>query len=254
MNLTFFTASALPELHVRVKPEMSFHGFMQLCHDSLTAHSMEVLGTIQEYIDVVNIKRLLKKTPIDNRGRLSEKELDDALVSLEGLPEVVIEYLRTYESEEERIQYFARCLSSYLEWRSEHSKGFVRRYFAHEKMVRLALVAFRCARQGLDVVEQLSFEDPKDPFIASLLVQKDVGQFTFPYEIESLGEYMEKAHSPVDEYKALMEYMMSFAKKEGMQDVFSLDYIASYMVQLLALENWDAMDAQTGTGIIEGMV
>jgi len=254
MSHIFYSNSSLPPLYIGARPDITFYQLMQLVEENVSPQDQKRIYALREYIDVVNIKRVLKKQPIDTRGNFSEKELETAIIEIEGVHPTVLEYLRTYESVEDRLAHFNRLLSNYLQTREEESSGFLKAYYEHERMLRLSLVAYRCAKNGGDIVEELKFEDPKDPFIASLLAQKDTTHFDFPFELEMLTEKLAAASTPLDQYKVIFEHQFTFAEQEGQQRIFSLDFIMAYMMQLIAVENWEATNEKTGTGIIEGMV
>lgn len=254
MGHIFFASASLPPLYFGVHPEITFFSFIQLVEMNFSSADIRKINELREYIDILNIKRLLKQQPIDMRGNLSEKELDEALIEIEGLHPTVLEFLREHENVEERLRHFNFLLSRYLEKRQQKTSGFLHAYYEHERMLRLALVAYRCAKNGGDIVEELKFEDPKEPFVASLIAQKDTTHFEFPFELDNLNETLATAVLPIDQYRAIFEHQFAFAEEQGQQRLFSLDFIMAYMMQLLAIENWEATNEKTGIGIIEGMV
>ncbi len=254
MSHFFYTASSLPQLYCGVQPEITFFHLLEVLEENLSSKEFERVNEIREFLDVLNIKRLLKGQAIDNRGVKTEKELDRCVVECEGFHSAVLEFLYTYESREERLKHFTELLSSYLVAKSEETSGFTRKYFYYERLLRLSLVGYRCAKRGGDIVEELKFEDPRDPFVASLIAQKDTTHFEFPFELEELTEQLVQARNPIDEYRVLFEHQFAFAEGEGQNSVFSLDYLLAYLVQLIAVENWEATSEETGKGIIEGMV
>ena len=91
-SMLFFFCGALPPLYPGVRPEITSFHFLDMAAENLTEHELASLHEIREYIDIQNIKKLLKEQRIDERGAMTEKELDDALVSGEGLPEIVLNF------------------------------------------------------------------------------------------------------------------------------------------------------------------
>lgn len=251
--MLFFFCGSLPPLFPGVRPELSTYQFLEMAEENLLEYELETINEVREFIDILNIKKLIKKQQIDSRGTKTEKELDDAIMSLEGLPDVVINFLSEYESKEERIEKFPLLLSEYFKFKITHSRGYLQSYFERQYLLQLSFTALRTSNGAGDIAYELRYENPKDPFIAQLLAQKESGTFVFPYELEHLNDPLSSAKEPIEYYRVLLEDTYSFAMEYCEKHVFTLGYAVAYFTALLAIEEYDALDEQQGNTIIEGM-
>jgi len=89
----YFLGSVLPSLKIGKKPDLLFEDLMELFRENLHESDLENVTLIRQYIDLKNVRQLLKKQPLDPRGNLTEKELDEALLNSAELPEYLFEYL-----------------------------------------------------------------------------------------------------------------------------------------------------------------
>jgi hypothetical protein len=112
----------------------------------------------------------------------------------------------------------------------------------------LVLTALRAKEAGRDIVRELQFEDPYDPFIANILAQKDSSDFIPPKEYEDLKIlFVEKAHNPEKLNRAISEYRMK--KIEEMEDEespFSIDQVLGYVARFLIVDSWFQLDREQG--------
>ena len=102
----YFIGTALPPIAIGTKPELSFKELYDLLTLNVSAADLERADDLLWSIDLSNIRAFWMGLPLDNRGRLSAKELEEALLVREGLPEFLIDFLDRYESTQDRLRYF----------------------------------------------------------------------------------------------------------------------------------------------------
>lgn len=255
MTNYYFVATALPPLQLGVPPEISFQEFEYLLEDNLTADDYAKTQVIRCYYDIQNIRAFWKKEELDPRGNLNELTLEEALLTREGLPDYVYDFLDAYDSLEDRLHYFPRLVANFFQQESEHAEGFLQEYLNFEREWRLVLTGFRAKQLGRDLAAELQFEDPQDDFVAQILAQKDAKVFLPPDGYEDLQPLFEEhGTSPLELYQAMCEYR--FYKIESFlgTDLFSIDVILGYMAQLITVEKWMELDKKKGLDIMNQVV
>lgn len=242
MNNYYFLATALPPLQLGISPELSFEEFQDLLKDNLSAHDYEQTEVIRRFYDIQNIRAFWKKEPLDPRGNLNEVELEEALLAREGFPDYVYEFLDLYESTSKRLEHFPALLGSFFKSEEKQAVGFLKEYLRFEREWRLVFTGLRAKELGRECVVELQFEDPNDDLVAQILAQKDSKTFISPEGYEQLTTlFEENVSAPVDLYKALCAYRFHRIEQMLAVDLFSLDRILGYMVQLIIIEEWVAI-------------
>jgi hypothetical protein len=84
----FFLAASLPPLVLGQKPDITFDELMNRFEINLTPEDLEKSKVMRRFIDLHNIRSLLLEEPIDPRGNLNEKALDEALLIKNILPQL----------------------------------------------------------------------------------------------------------------------------------------------------------------------
>lgn len=255
MTNYYFLATALPPLQIGVRPEINFDELEFLFRINLTEKDYAKTEVIRRFYDILNIRAFWKGEELDPYGTLDPLALEEALLSREGLPEYVYSFTDQYDSIDSRIHHFPKLLTTYFTVESERATGFLRDYLAFERSWRLVLVGLRAKQLGRDLLTELQFEDAGDDIVAQLLAQKDAKSFVPPEEYQSLDPLFEEhAKAPLELYQALNEYR--FRKIESLVgiDLFSIDNILGYMVQLIALEKWFELDKKKGMLLVETLL
>jgi hypothetical protein len=219
---------------------------------NLSESDLEKTRVLRRFIDILNIRALLMEEPVDPRGNLNEKELDEALLVRASLPEYVFDFLDQFEKTADKIRNFAGLVALYFIEEISKAKDFLRKYLQFERECRLVLVALRAKRLGRDVVREFQFDDPSDPFIAQILAQKDSGSYEPPAEYMELKEMLVACGGdPWLENKAFAEYRFKKIGELAEGDLFSIDQILCYMARLMILEDLIQLDAERGNMILE---
>lgn len=255
MNNYYFLASSLPALHLTVPPELSFAELVDLEKDNLSPEDFARAKKIRRFFDVQNIRAFWKGDAFDPRGNLNEVELEDALVAQLGLPDYVFNYMEQYQSQELRLRNFPGLIAAYFKHESERASGFLKSYLTFERQWRLVFTAFRAKLLKRNLETELQFEDPNEDIIVQILAQKDSPNFIPPEGYEDLLPLFE-AHSkaPMELHKALCEYRFNTIAAMTGVDLFSIDRILRYMVQLIIVENWQELDKEKGDALIGKIV
>ena len=248
----FFLAPSLPALVLGQKPDLSFEELKARLEINLSKRDLAKAVVLSLYIDISNIRSLFMEETIDPRGNLNEKELDEALLIHNILPAYVFDFLDQYDSVAEKIRHFSAVLAKFFEEEIPQQSGFLRKYLVFERQWRLVMIALRSKELGRDVSFELQFEDFTDPLVAQILAQKDADRYEPPVEYQDLKELLAACgEDPWEKYKAFAKWR--FQKIEEMVDrpLFSMDWILSYMAQLMIVEQWNELDESRGRMILE---
>ena len=244
----YYLLSALPQLSLKSPPEMTFKELKDLLFLNLSPEDFEKLRVLLRPIDLYNIRALWLGQPVDERGNFTAKELEDALLVRDGLPEYLVEFLDRYETTAQRLKAFPSLFASFFRESEDARKGFLSRYYRFERERMLVLTALRAKAFGRDLVRELQFEDPTDLFIANLLAQKDSPDFIPPAEFEDLKIlFVEKAHDPEKLNRAILEYCLK--KIEEMEDdgtPFSIDQVLGYVARFIIVDSRFQLDREQG--------
>ena len=251
----YFLAASLPPLVLGEKPDLSFDELIARLSINLNKKDLQKVIVFRRWIDLSNIRSLYLEEAIDPRGNLSEKELDQALLLQDDLPEYVFDFLGQFESVHEKLRFFPGLLAAYFREETPLQTGFLESYLEWERSWRLVLLGIKAKELGRDLTEELQFEDAKDPFVMDLLVQKDSITYDPPPEFLSLKEkYLACGPDPFQQFKEITRWRFKHIEELATQPLFSIDWILSYMAQLLLVEQWNELDPGKGEIILEAFV
>jgi hypothetical protein len=248
----YFLVTSLPELRIGFKPDISFEDLTNRLKINLTPKDYEKTVVLRRFIDLDNIRSLLLEEPIDLKGNLNEKELDEVLLIRDGLPSYVFDFLARYDTVLERIQHFSELLVTFFAEEIPKQEGFLKKYLSFEKDWRLVMIGLRSKRMRGDVAKELQFEDFDDPLVAQILAQKDAEHYEPPAEYVELKELFESCGSdPLQQAKAFAEYRFRKIGELAEDSLFSIDRILAYMAQLMIVEYWNELDEKKGKMILD---
>ncbi len=227
---------------------MSFDELLVHFRDNISQADWKKVHILRDYIDLKNVYQLLRKQPLDPRGNLTEKELDEAIVNEVMLPSYLFEHFEAYPEVHDQVRFFSKIFARFFREAEEKQSGFLKYYFSFERSLRLVLVGYRGKKRGIDLVKELQYEDPKDPFIAQILAQKDSSAFEFPLEFFELGELLKDVSSddPLAQYKIIARYRFSSIMDAVQDHPFSIDYLLGYLIQFMMVEDWNQLDDEQG--------
>ncbi|MEM7174362.1 MAG: DUF2764 family protein [Chlamydiota bacterium] len=248
MSRSFFVGSALPPLQVGKELEWTFDDLMVFFALNLTRAQKSQVDQIRQLIDLTNVRQILREKPLDPHGRLTEKELDEALVHREGLPDYLYTHLDAFDSAAEQERHYARVLIAFFHEMKEKTRGFLQFYFSFEREWRLVLLGLRAKRMKMDLTSELQYEDFTDPLVAELLAQKDTKQFEFPFEYRDLGNRLEGTEAdPLAEHRVLTKYQFDTIGEQFCDDPFSGPAILGYFVQFMLIEDDNHLNDSEGS-------
>lgn len=243
----YFLITAFPTLSLGSKLEMSFKELQSYMQLNLTPTDLEKIEELLRPIDLYNIRALWLGLPLDDRGSIKAKELEEELLVQQALPEYVVEYLERYESTEERLRYFASLYASLYRETASHLSGFLAKYTRFEREFRLVLTALRAKAFKRDLVRELQFEDPTDPLVAEILAQKDAEDFTPPMEFELLKPlFQDNLQEPKKLNRAMLEYRFNRIEEMEQPEDFGIDRVLAYVAKFMIAESLASLDKEKG--------
>lgn len=243
----YFLITAFPPLSIGVKPELSFKELEAYLALNLTEGDLRKVDELLRPIDLYNIHAFWLGAPLDDRGHVKTRELEEELLVQEGLPSYVIDFLERYETTEERLRYFASLYVSMFRSMIPKLKGFLRKYFEFDREVRLVLTGLRAKASGRDLMRELQFEDPTDPLVLEIIAQKDMSDFIPPSGYEDLKNlFTLNYEDPQKLHRAILEYR--FQKIEEMEEPmdFGIDRVLAYIAKFLLVEELAGLDKEKG--------
>lgn len=248
----YYLGTLLPDLNIGEPPEIGFKELDYLLKENLSAGDYVKTNTIRSIYDIANLRPYWKGKPLDPYGNLDAAGLEEALATRSMLPEYVFEFIDKYSTNEERLRNFAELSSLFFRKSMKNASGLFQYYLKLEREIRLMLAAFRAKKLGRDIIAELQYEDPRDSLVAQIIAQKDAKTYDPPEEYESLKAIFDQhADNPIELQQALLEYrFQKIADRVGVE-VFSIDRILAYMIELIMVEKWLQMDKEKGLEIVD---
>jgi hypothetical protein len=248
----YFLASSLPPLELGSRPDITFEELKSRLEVNLTKEDFQKTVVLRRYVDLHNIRCLLLEEPFDSRGNLEEKELDEALLIQDILPQYVFDFLNQFENSADRISHFSGLISRYFMEEIPKQRGFLLKLLSFEKAWRLVMLALRAKQVGRDIAKELQFEDPTDPFVAQILAQKDAPDYQPPDEFADLKELIDSCGAdPWQKYKVFATYRFNKIEQMVEKPLFSIDWILSYLAQLMIVEEQYELNETKGKVILD---
>lgn len=250
-----FIGTLLPDLKIGEKPDLDFSELMILLKNNLSEEDFAQVEIFRRYYDIMNMRALWRNDPFFPYGNLDRNELEEAVLDQENLPDYVIEFLQTYQSNTERLKHFSSLLAAYFQKEVKDAKGFLKDYLQFERQLRLILVAFRAKELNRDLNLELEFESSEDDLVIQLLSAKDAKTFEPPPMFNWLRPVFEQHYeNPLDLQKNLVEFQFNRIEDMIGFDVFSFDRILAYMAQLIMVEQWLLLDREKGIAIVDNIL
>jgi len=252
MRQYYFLASALAPLEMGKPPEFSFASVMFACELNLSSEDWEQVSALRRYYDVENVRALLQGTELDSHAMMDRKELEEAMRVSEELPSYFRTFFQKYPSDRERLDHYGELVAAYFQQEGEKSEGFLHHYLALQRQARLFFTALRASRLGRDLSKELQWEDPNDEFVAQLLSRQELSRIEVPAGLEPLKRiWDEYEQRPLAFYLEVYRYTFEAVEKLLAVDLFSVERILGYIVQLIAVEKWLELDKQKGLRYID---
>jgi hypothetical protein len=255
MNYYYFVGSSLPVLKIETSPEITFDDLLSLIQTNFEEKDLEKVNKLRRFIDIKNLKKYWLKQPIDMRGNLKEKEIEEQVLIHDFFSGFVFDFIEKYENIQDRIKYFSSLLAHFFQREIEENQDFLSQYFSFERNVRLILLALRSKKYNRDISKELQFEDFKDPLVANILSQKDMDRFDPPSGYEELANiYLEHEMDPIKLSMELIKYKLRTISEMVFLKPFTVDYILGYMVRLMLVEDWQIANEQKARQIVDSLL
>lgn len=244
----YFLLLSLPPVSFSASPDISFKEMMEIISLNVVPRDFEKVRLLLSPIDLYNVKALWSALPLNDKGNFSATELEELLlVEDEQLPSYLLDFLDCYEKLEDRLAYFSSLFASLYSAQKDNLEGFLKKFYQFEREMRLVLTALRAKKTGRDIVHELQFEDPCDPFVALILAQKEAPDFTPPAEFEDLKSlFMENSSKPEALHRSLLEYRFEKILEMSEATSFSMDQVLSYIARFLIVDEWFGLDKEKG--------
>lgn len=255
MNRYCFILASLPAIQIGAKPEISFKEMDDLLAMNLASSDRKKVSQLLRLVDIDNIKAFWLGLPLNERGTMTAKELEEALLIKDFLPSFVIDFLDRYETTEQRLREFPQLYAGLYEEMAGDSEGFIRSYYEMEREVRLVLLALRAKKSGRDVVRELQFEDLDDALVMQILVQKDAPDYTPPQEYEGLKEiFVRYSQDPMKLHQELLQYRFHrILDLEEQYLSFSVNRILGFLARLMLVEMYSQLNVEKGLTLIDDL-
>lgn len=248
----YYLGALLPELDLNHPPDISFEELQNLFAMNLTNRDLAKVQKIRRYIDLQNIGHLWQSEPLDPYGEFDKNALEDILLTGDGMPSYVKDYLDSTTDMKDTLQRTYGLLKQFFQHEIQNSHGFVKKYLEFEQNIRFVLAGIRAKALGRDLLKEFQNQDPEDELIAQILAQKDAKTFEPPDGFEEIKQIMdEHSSNPFEINKAIAEFRMKKIDEMLGDDQFSIDRIIGYFIKLIIVEKWQALDKKQGKEIVE---
>jgi hypothetical protein len=255
MSKYYYLICAFPNLAIGIKPDLSFSEMELMLKWNLSDKDWEKFFTFRLYTDLKNLRSFLMKKPIDPRGNLDEKGLEEALMLHDVFPEYVFEYLEREESINYQLAHFPYLFAKYLQEEMTNETGFLQDFFSFERDFRLILTALRAKTLHRDIAFELQYEDPKEDLAADILAQKDLSSYTPPEEYLPIKHWYDQyLLSPKKLHEAFLNYRFMKVQEMTENHPFSIDQILAYASQLTLIEDWNQLNQEEANKTVASML
>lgn len=255
MSNYYFATTVLPTLKIGISPEINFQSFEELLKTNLSQRDLNKVKTLRRYSDIQNIQALWLGEKLEPYGNFTDIELEEALENRQGLPEYVYNFIESHESLKDRLYYFPQLLIAFFKNEEKEAAGFLKTFLNFEHEWRLVLTGFRSKQLGRDLFQELQFEDPFNDLVAQILAQKDAKTYIPPIQYQELQTLFEQhAQEPLELHRALYEYRFNKIEQLLGVDLFSIDRILGYLVQLIMVEKWQQLDIKKGIQVMDSVL
>lgn len=243
----YYVISAFPTISLGQKSDITYEEAIEMIAMNASNNEWKQVVLFQRIFDIQNIRALWLHEPLDPRGNFKEKGLEEALLVGESLPSFVISFLERYETLDDRIRYFPSLMASLYRETSPHLTGFLKKYYQLEREIRLSLTALRAKWSGKNLLKELQFEDPMDPFVAQLLAQMDEKEPILPEEYKDLKEaFLEHKNEPKKLLRSILQIRLSRIEEIESETPFSLDQVLGFLARLAIVESWNQLNEEKG--------
>lgn len=255
MTNYYFLASLLPALHIGTKTDLPYSDLQDLLSTNLTPSDLAEVDAVRRYYDIENVRAYWLREPFNPYGNVEEKYMEEAILTGDGLPSYVYDFMDRYESLPARLGHFSMLISEYFKEEIPKATGFLLEYLQFEREWRLVVTAHRAKMLGRDLSVELQSEDPHDDLVGMLLAQKDAKHWQLPERFDHLLTHLKNHEDePMVLFRSLCEWRFDNIAAFTATEFFSIDRILSYLVRLIVVEQYAALDRTKGLAIVHSIV
>lgn len=253
MSFSTYVKASLPDLHLDQEPEITFDDVVFRLYNYMPASFLEEVKVVRRLIDLNNIRALFYNDAFDQRGNLTETELESALEHQTILPDYVFDFLDTYTSNEKRVKNIGKIFVRYFQIEGDRARGFLKEYLQFEREVRLLTTAYTGKKLGFDLDRQFQFEETSDDFVHFILSQKDREGIVFPLEYRDLEEIFATSQTPIERHQRFNRFKFHRFEELYIRRQFSKQALLFYFIQFLIVDSYYRLDEKVGKGVIESI-
>ena len=233
-------------------PEISYKELQYLFDWNLSFRDKMKLQEFKRFIDLKNLRLFFLKRPLDPRGNLNHKEIEEAIEVGNFFPSYVLDFLKREESFDAKLKFFPYLFAKFFQ---EKREGFNEKCFQMEQELRLVLTALRAKKLDRDLLFELQYEDPTNFFIRDILSQNSQEEYVPPAEYSRVKELYENlVQDPKELYKAMLEFRVKRIEELVEDKPFTIDFLLGYFAHFLLVEDWNQLDSAKGKAVLESIV
>ncbi|MCP5492710.1 MAG: DUF2764 family protein [Chlamydiales bacterium] len=245
----YFLAASLPDIELGQEPELSFSSLMLLFRENLSEDDMDDINRLRWLIDIDNVHKFIKDEPLNPFGLLKRKEIEEALLNRTLLPDYVFDIL------DQGDDHFYKIYLTFFRTEATEEKGFLKRYFAFERSLRLCLAAVRAKDTGRDLSKELADADQSDFLVRALIASKDASEPDFPFELRSLYDIVKNlSDDPFQQYCEIARYRFKKIGELAKDYPFSLEALMIYTLRLMLAEEWHLLNDEEGQKRLNALI
>ena len=129
MKKYYFLLCSLPRLYFDKPLDITFEEFSKRLIADITKQDEKKIYLLKQYIDIKNLRPFWERRPIDWKGNLHEKQLEEAMLVENFFPSFVFDFLRSHEDVTYRLKHFSYLIVRFLQMAEKDAKGLLKWYF-----------------------------------------------------------------------------------------------------------------------------
>lgn len=258
MKNSYFLLTILPPLEFAKKPFISWDETVSLVENNSSSLDLHQLRQLQLLKDIENCQKLFSKLPLEIGGTLNQERLVEAIEEKSYFPKPVLDYLETYSTNKERLQYFPLLIRSIYNLFGQE-RGFIGRYIAFEEKAKMLLALLRslCVRREklAEPILPLIETDEDDPFFQRLFEMTKATTDELNPPFMQLKEIYDAKHNfPFELEYALTEWRYYAYEELASPALFSFDQVLLYLTQWQLLNRLSSFEMVAGLKKFETII
>lgn len=241
---------------VETAPKLSWEELCLVLKENLSAHDYQVFELLRAQFDIQTLASYFKGAPAGLSEVFGNFRLEESKEYLEELylPPYLQDYLDQYPTESERSLNIAKLWQSFFH-EMRMKEGFIGRYYAKERQLRMVLMALRAKLNHSDVAVALKGEPEDDFLVQHILRQRENKSYDPPDEFAQLKELLEGYKNPMELEKALISWRLSYldliTEEFAARGLFTLESVLLIVAQQMWSSMWHLLDKSQGEQLIK---